>query len=72
MFSKLKGRKLGYTSRGMPQNGFAHYSVVTEECNITGAGCRAVVKMLNQLQQYINTVGMATRANIVADKRLWR
>jgi hypothetical protein len=28
--------------------------------------------MLNQLQQYINTVGMATRANIVADKRLWR
>jgi hypothetical protein len=30
------------------------------------------VTMLSQLQQYINTVKMATRADILADKRLWR
>jgi hypothetical protein len=35
-----------------------------------GAGCNADVTMLSQLQQYINTVGMATRADILADERL--
>jgi hypothetical protein len=36
-----------------------------------GAGCNVDVTMLSQLQQYINTVGMATRTDILADKRLW-
>jgi hypothetical protein len=35
-----------------------------------GAGCNADVTMLSQLQQYINTVEMATRAGIFADKKL--
>jgi hypothetical protein len=35
-----------------------------------GVGCNADVTMLSQLQQYIITVGMAKRANILADKRL--
>jgi hypothetical protein len=35
-----------------------------------GAGCNADVTMLFPLQQYINTVGMATRADILAHKRL--
>jgi hypothetical protein len=37
-----------------------------------GAVCNADVTMLSQLQKYINTVGMATGAEILADKRLWR
>jgi hypothetical protein len=35
-----------------------------------GAVCNADVTILSQPQQYINTVGMATRADILADKRL--
>jgi hypothetical protein len=35
-----------------------------------GAGCNAGVTMLSQLQQYINTVGIPTRVDILADKRL--
>jgi hypothetical protein len=35
-----------------------------------GSGCSADVTVLSQLQQYINTVGMDTRADILADKRL--
>jgi hypothetical protein len=35
-----------------------------------GAGCSADVTMFSQLQQNINTVGMDTKADIWADKRL--
>jgi hypothetical protein len=37
-----------------------------------GAGCNADVTMRSQLQQYIYSIGMATRSDKLVDKRLRR